>query len=122
MAKVLPPSGSVDVQDQLESPRLACRWMSSTTAVLDACQARNDSGSLTPSFTGLVTVVMTLDRAGREWTPAETQGVDAPEPTPSDKPPRMPANDHVGWHEIAVEISGKSRFICTKMRFQQRAS
>src|SRR4051794_4746561 len=46
---------SVDVPDQLESPRLACRWMSSATTVLDACQARNDSGSLTPSFTGLVT-------------------------------------------------------------------
>jgi hypothetical protein len=30
--------------------------MPSTTAVLDACQARNDSGSLTPSFTGLVTI------------------------------------------------------------------
>ena len=29
--------------------------MSSTTVVLNACQARNDSGSLTPSFTGLVT-------------------------------------------------------------------
>ena len=45
-----------DVQDQLESPRLACRWMSSTTVVLNVCQARNDSGSLTPSFTGLVTM------------------------------------------------------------------
>src|SRR5262245_15369580 len=43
------------VQDQLERPRLACRWMFSTTAVLAPCQARNDSGSLTPSFTGLVT-------------------------------------------------------------------
>jgi hypothetical protein len=31
--------------------------MSSTTLVLDACQARNDSGSLTPSFTGLVTEI-----------------------------------------------------------------
>src|SRR5437867_9007375 len=29
--------------------------MSNTTLVLDACQARNDSGSLTPSLTGLVT-------------------------------------------------------------------
>jgi hypothetical protein len=29
--------------------------MSSTTAVLDTCQARNDSGSLTPNFPGLVT-------------------------------------------------------------------
>ena len=29
--------------------------MFSTTVVLNACQARNDSGSLTPSFTGLVT-------------------------------------------------------------------
>ena len=46
---------ALDVQDQLESPWLACRWMSSTTAVLNVCQARNDSGSLTPSFTGLVT-------------------------------------------------------------------
>src|SRR4051794_6937203 len=46
----------VDVQDQLESAWLACRWMSSTTTVLDVCQARNDSGSLTPSFTGLVTL------------------------------------------------------------------
>ena len=44
-----------DVQNQLESPWRACRWMSSTTLVLDVCQARNDSGSLTPSFTGLVT-------------------------------------------------------------------
>src|SRR5436305_2626062 len=44
-----------EAQDQLESPRRACRWMSSTTVALDACQARNDSGSLTPSFTGLVT-------------------------------------------------------------------
>src|SRR5262249_26852907 len=47
---------SGNVQDQLESAWLACRGMSSTTAVLDACQARNDSGSLTPSLTGLVTV------------------------------------------------------------------
>ena len=46
---------ALDVQDQLESPWLACRWMFSTTVVLNACQARNDSGSLTPSFTGLVT-------------------------------------------------------------------
>src|SRR5512140_1276706 len=46
---------AVDVPDQLESAWLACRWMSRTTVVLDACQARNDSGSLTPSFTGLVT-------------------------------------------------------------------
>ena len=23
---------------------------------------------------------------------------------------RMPANDHVGWHEIAVEISEESQF------------
>ena len=46
---------ALDVQDQLESPWRACRWMSSTTLVLDACQARNDSGSLTPIFTGLVT-------------------------------------------------------------------
>ena len=29
--------------------------MFSTTVVLNPCQARNDSGSLTPSFTGLVT-------------------------------------------------------------------
>jgi hypothetical protein len=29
--------------------------MFSTTAVLNACQARNDSGSLSSSFTGLVT-------------------------------------------------------------------
>ena len=50
-----------DVQDQLESPRLACRWMSSTTVVLNVCQARNDSGSLTPSFTGLVTVGSRLE-------------------------------------------------------------
>ena len=46
---------SLDVQDQLGSTWLACRWMSSTTVVLNLCQARNDSGSLTPSFTGLVT-------------------------------------------------------------------
>jgi DNA replication protein DnaC len=38
--------------------------MSSTTLVLDVCQARNDSGSLTPSFTGLVTY--TLDRLLRQ--------------------------------------------------------
>jgi hypothetical protein len=31
--------------------------MFSTTVVLNLCQARNDSGSLTPSFTGLVTLV-----------------------------------------------------------------
>ena len=30
--------------------------MSSTTPVLNPCQARNDSGSLTLSFTGLVTI------------------------------------------------------------------
>src|SRR5262249_46212676 len=30
-------------------------WMFSTTVVLNPCQARNDSGSLTPSLTGLVT-------------------------------------------------------------------
>ena len=46
---------ALDVQDQLEGAWHACRWMSSTTAVLNLCQARNDSGSLTPSFTGLVT-------------------------------------------------------------------
>jgi hypothetical protein len=32
-------------------------------------------------------VVMTLDRVWREWTPAETKGSDAPEPTTSDKTP-----------------------------------
>src|SRR4051812_14971400 len=36
----------LDVSDQLESAWLACRWMSSATAALNACQARNDSGSL----------------------------------------------------------------------------
>ena len=46
---------ALDVQDQLGSAWLACRWMSSTTPVLNLCQARNDSGSLTPSLTGLVT-------------------------------------------------------------------
>ena len=53
---------ALDVQDQLESAWLACRWMSSTTVVLNACQARNDSGSLTPSFTGLVTITIELKR------------------------------------------------------------
>src|SRR3954469_16579184 len=57
LAKVLPPSGPLDVQGQLESAWLTCRWMFSTTAVLNPCQARNDSGSLTPSFTGLVTLL-----------------------------------------------------------------
>src|SRR4051812_16203283 len=33
--------------------------MFSTTVVLNPCQARNDSGSLTPSFTGLVTAMAT---------------------------------------------------------------
>src|ERR1700694_5805319 len=56
LAKVVPPSGPLDVQDQLESLWRACRWMFSTTVVLIPCQARSDSGSLTPSFTGLVTV------------------------------------------------------------------
>jgi hypothetical protein len=32
-------------------------------------------------------VVMTLDRIWREWTPAETEGADAPAPAPSDKTP-----------------------------------
>jgi hypothetical protein len=36
--------------------------MFSTTVVLNVCQARNDSGSLTPSFTGLVTPRDSLDR------------------------------------------------------------
>src|SRR5436853_6483218 len=56
LAKGVPPSGLAD-PGQLGRPRHACRWMSSTTAVLDPCQARNDSGSLTPILTGLVTVV-----------------------------------------------------------------
>src|SRR5829696_3397497 len=55
LAKVLPPSGPLDVQGQLGSAWLACRWMFSTTTVLNPCQARNDSGSLTPSLTGSVT-------------------------------------------------------------------
>jgi hypothetical protein len=42
---------------KLESAWLACRWMFSTTAVLNPCQARNDSGSLTPNLTGLVTTI-----------------------------------------------------------------
>ena len=48
--------------------------MSSTTVVLDACQARNDSGSLTPSFTGLVTSVWEHTKHGRlaNFTPADT--------------------------------------------------
>ena len=46
---------ALDIQDQLESPWRTCRWMFSTRAALNACQARNDSGSLTPSLTGLVT-------------------------------------------------------------------
>src|SRR5512135_2090447 len=37
---------ALDVQDQLESAWLACRSMSSTTVVLNPCQARNDSGVL----------------------------------------------------------------------------
>ena len=58
---------ALDVQDQLESPRHACRWMSSATAALNACQARNDSGSLRPIFAGLVTCAIgqELIRAGR---------------------------------------------------------
>src|SRR5438309_9282563 len=56
----MPPSGTLDVQGQLGSAWPACRWMFSTTAVLNPCQARNDSGSLTPSFTGLVTRVRRL--------------------------------------------------------------
>ena len=59
-----------DVQNQLESPWRACRWMSSTTLVLDVCQARNDSGSLTPSFTGLVTpegVLQIVVRPRQVW-------------------------------------------------------
>ena len=51
----MPPAGDGLVQDQLGSAWLACRWMSSTTAVLDACQDRHDSGSRTPHLTGLVT-------------------------------------------------------------------
>jgi hypothetical protein len=44
-----------DIPDQLESPWLACRWMISKTALLNLCQARNDSGSLSPILTGSVT-------------------------------------------------------------------
>src|SRR5262249_22681140 len=32
---------ALDVQDQLGSPWCACRWMFSTTVVLNPCQARN---------------------------------------------------------------------------------
>src|SRR3954447_23159705 len=53
----------LDVRDPLGSAWHACRWISNTTAVLDACQARNDSGSLTPSFTGLVTVRGEMEQA-----------------------------------------------------------
>ena len=63
---------ALDIQAQLGSAWLACRWMFSTTAVLNACQARNDSGSLTPSFTGLVTSRNDggLDMLMRELSPA----------------------------------------------------
>ena len=54
---------AVDVRVQLGSAWLACRWMFSTTAVLNACQARNDSGSLSSSFTGSVT------RSAPGWKP-----------------------------------------------------
>src|SRR3954463_115754 len=50
---------------------LACRWMSSATVVLDACQARNDSGSLTPSFTGLVTPSAPAPTTGWSTWPSE---------------------------------------------------
>jgi hypothetical protein len=45
--------------------------MSSTTVVLNLCQARNDSGSLTPSLTGLVTLVVDT---GHEWLTAYLNG------------------------------------------------
>src|SRR5262249_29654073 len=44
-----------DLPDQLESPWLACRWMFSKTALLNLCQARNDSGSLSSILTGSLT-------------------------------------------------------------------
>src|SRR5690348_2172620 len=47
-------------KSNMGSAWLACRWMSSTTVVLNVCQARNDSGSLTPSLTGSVTAKQRL--------------------------------------------------------------
>ncbi len=42
--------------------------MSSATAALNACQARNDSGSLSSILTGLVTLIAeVIDKDPREW-------------------------------------------------------
>ena len=85
---------ALDVQDQLECAWLACRWMSSTTVVLNACQDRNDSGSLTPSLTGLVTV------------PHDTPGYRADEDSNSEIP---------GCISILATITSRfSRVICCR--------
>jgi hypothetical protein len=51
------------VPERLVSAWLACRWISRTTSVRNPCQARNDSGSLTPRPTGSVTDFL-LERGG----------------------------------------------------------
>jgi hypothetical protein len=50
LCQVVASERAWDVQVQLESARRACRWMFSTTVVLNICKARNDSGSLSSGF------------------------------------------------------------------------
>ena len=64
-AKVLPPSGPWISRTSFGSAWLACRWMFSPTIVLNVCQARNDSGSLSSIFTGSVTIRGKLDQRTR---------------------------------------------------------
>ena len=49
--------------------------MFSTATVLNLCQARNDSGSLTPSFTGLVTTLETESEILEQVIQSDTAGL-----------------------------------------------
>ena len=59
---------ALDVQGQLGSAWLACRWMSSTTVVLNPCQARNDSGSLYSLAGPVLPTIAGRDRGGTPWS------------------------------------------------------
>ena len=65
-------------------------------------------------------VVMTLDAIWREWTPAEAKEPDLRSRSGGQDAQSMTDNDHVGSHEIVVEISEKSRSSSSPRTFSSR--